>query len=111
MIRISDVLTAYSKRDEASRAEQTLEDQIFDTRQRTHEEAEILAKEYRRLKDKRAQASIDAAVLYMQLSPADKKKVTEQWAKSREGTRKTKGTRIRGVQPKADKHAKKEIDI
>ena len=110
MIRVSDVLTSYSKRDKASIAEQALEKEIFNSRQRTLAEAQVIAKEYRRLKDKRAQASIEAAVLYMQLSPSDKEKVSQEWAKSREGLRKAKGSRVIGVQPKADNTAEKEID-
>lgn len=78
---VKQCLDLYSKRDEASKAEQRLEDDIFNVeKMRSPVEIDALVKEYQKLKDKRAFASLQAAKAYMQLTPNDRKKVTDQWA-------------------------------
>ena len=91
------VLDLYAKRDSLAKKEQELEDEIFNpNKQRTRAEAEALGRTYQQVKDKRAKASIDAAVLYMQLSPEDKAVVDAKWRTTSEAKRKAKGSGIRG---------------
>jgi len=92
----NQVLDAYKRRDSMAKQEQDLEDTIFSKVQRSAEEANKLGKQYQSIKDKRAQLSIKSAVLYMQLSPADKEYVTAEWKRTEEGLRKQQGSGLRG---------------
>ena len=95
-MQIQEVLALYEKRDSAAKDEMALEDVMFAKVKRTAEEARVLGNQYRKLKDRRADASIKAAVAYMQLSPEDKLTVDQTWAQSSEGKRKASTTGIRG---------------
>lgn len=90
------VLSLYKERDNAAKAEMALEDEIFNERQRTRAEAEALGKEYQKAKDRRAYASVQSAIAYMQLSPEEKRLVTDSWKQTSEGKRKAATTGVRG---------------
>ena len=95
-MQIDEVLALYEKRDQSAKAEMALEDIIFSKVKRSAQEAQALGNQYRKLKDRRAEASIKAAVAYMQLSPEDKATVDQAWKKTSEGKRKAATTGIRG---------------
>lgn len=96
-MKVDDVLKLYAIRDDLSRQERELEDDIFSV-QKTWEPAVIntLIGQYQRIKDKRNYASIQAARAFMTLSPSDRRKVNKDWESKREAKRKEKSTGLRG---------------
>jgi hypothetical protein len=100
------------KRDQAAKAEQALEDEIFN-QQAVRSETEIAAliTQYRRLKDRRTEASLKAAEAFMRLSPEERGAATKEWKGSEEGQRKLTGSGIRGEPTTENNQEQKSNEI